>query len=75
MGQEKNFAKYHKWLKITLDKCRYILYNKSITKKQVTKEKQMAQLETLATVIVYGSVIVSIGGLLANIICWNILGK
>jgi len=39
------------------------------------RKKQMAQLETLATVIVYGSVIVSIGGLLANIICWNILGK
>ncbi len=35
----------------------------------------MAQLETLATVIVYGEVIVSIGGLLANVMFWNILGK
>jgi hypothetical protein len=35
----------------------------------------MAQLETLATVIVYGSVIVSFGALFANILFWNILGK
>jgi len=35
----------------------------------------MAQLETLATVIVYGAIIVSFIGLLANIICFNILGK
>ena len=35
----------------------------------------MAQIETLATTIVYGSVIVSIGLVVANIICWNILGK
>tara|TARA_R110002020_G_scaffold330024_1_gene545702 strand:+ start:300 stop:407 length:108 start_codon:yes stop_codon:yes gene_type:complete len=35
----------------------------------------MAQLETLATVIVYGSIVVSLGVLFANIVCWNILGK
>jgi hypothetical protein len=35
----------------------------------------MAQLETLAQGIVYGSMVVSIGILAANIICWNILGK
>ena len=35
----------------------------------------MAQLEALATVIVYGSSIVSIGLVVANIIYWNILEK
>ena len=35
----------------------------------------MAQLETLATIIVYGGIIVSFGALMANIVCWNILGK
>ena len=38
-------------------------------------ENEMAQLETLATIIVYGSAIVSIGLVMANIICWNILKK
>ena len=38
-------------------------------------ENKMTQLETLATVIVYGSTIVSIGLVVANIICWNILEK
>ena len=53
-----------------------ILYIIEAYKETTSRRKnQMAQLETLATVIVYGSVIVSIGGLLANIICWNILVK
>ena len=36
---------------------------------------KMAQLETLATVIVYGGAIVSFAGLFANVLFWNILGK
>ena len=36
---------------------------------------KMAQLETLATVIVYGGIIVSFAGLFANVLFWNILGK
>tara|TARA_B100000676_G_scaffold277968_1_gene300014 strand:- start:467 stop:619 length:153 start_codon:yes stop_codon:yes gene_type:complete len=36
---------------------------------------KMAQLETLATVIVYSGVVASFVGLFANIIYWNILGK
>ena len=35
----------------------------------------MAQLETLATAIVYSGVVASFVGLFANIIYWNILGK
>jgi len=38
-------------------------------------ENEMTQLETLATVIVYGSIALSFVGLFANIIYWNILGK
>ena len=35
----------------------------------------MAQLETLATVIVYGPIALSFIGLFANVIYFNILGK
>ncbi len=35
----------------------------------------MAQIETLANVIVYTGIILSFGVLAANIIYWNILGK
>ena len=39
MGQAKNLTKYHKWLKIAIDKCRYLVYTTSITIKQRSRKE------------------------------------
>jgi hypothetical protein len=49
----------------------YLKHNENTTQRKIT----MAQIETLANIIVYTGIIASLGVLAANIICWNILGK